>query len=142
LETKALPEAFGLSVRQEVRETLVYVLVRLPGAAVGLSSSPATAERGEEVSGGKTCCHWPFEDLFRPYVPTKFSFRHHTMGEFAYYMERWMEIGYLIDLQPPHESVAVIDETGLDGAFDFEILIDAQRHVKLLDSLHQLVRQR
>ena len=129
LQTRAFEQAFDLTIRRDKRMMRVDVLVLADARAVALTPSVSTGEpRFIRALPQRLCRHGLLDlmrDALRPYTPTQYTFQRQTMHDLA----RWLE---------DKRTVVTVDETGLDGCFDFQLLEDDKNDVTLLDGLRRL----
>jgi len=135
LQMKAFDETFGLSVLEDARETPVYVLVRHQSMPVALKSSLGGQEGRVQYTGPIWVCHPGLSDLFPPYQPSVWTFRSYGAADLAVYLERWTPIACDLGMDSLHPSAPIINETGLPGSYDFELVRDPKKGITLLESL-------
>jgi uncharacterized protein (TIGR03435 family) len=127
---KSIEAIFGLSVQKETRRISVYVLMKS-------KASPLKIETSVSQDKDTKYSYWPVEmckhlyqldtylDIFKPYEPTHHSFKNYTMADLAFWMEEQLH-------------TAVVDETALEGLYNFELIEDSKKCISLLDSLSNL----
>lgn len=128
LQMRAFDETFGLSVKIEVRKMPVYVLVRREDVPLALDICESPGHPRCHTSPVFICCRNPIEvivDAFRPYQPAVASFQSFSLSDLADWLERRYE-------------VVVVNETELEGHYDFSLVQDVRNRITFRDSLRKL----
>ena len=128
IQLKAFKETFGLSIKQETREIPASILVCSKSSPLQLTPSQSKGQ-SEVISSPHDMCHhfYRIEDLlsvFKPYEPSVYTFQNYTAEGLAYWLEK-------------HQNKTVVNETNLNGEFDFKLIEDLKKDITLDDSLEQ-----
>lgn len=128
-EMEALEQAFGVSAKKETREIPVSILVCSGSLPLKLTPSESQGKPHVGTLPIQMCRHfYHIKDLlriFKPYEPTTHTFQYYAISDLAYWLEK-------------RQKIIVLDETNLQGAFDFRLIEDKKKGITLIDSLRQL----
>jgi hypothetical protein len=119
---EAIRGTFGIQAVRATRQIPVKVLVR---SGQPLKLTPTTQPSSPKADTRPVWVCGDLGNLFRPYEPTVHTFSGFTMKDLA----AWLEY---------RGSKVVLNETGLNGAYDFTLVEDGRKHITLDDSLHAL----
>ena len=116
---EAFRTTFAIQAVRATRQIPVQVLVRSDQA---LKLTPPTMPDSPRAKTRPVWVCGDISNLFRPYEPTTHTFMSFDMKNLA----AWLEY---------RGSKVVLDETGLEGQYDFVLTEDRRKHINLEDSL-------
>jgi len=129
LQTESLEQIFGISIEQEIREIPVLILTHIKSSSLKLTPSRSKNQPEVRTLPSHMCWHFyrigDLLKIFQPYEPTTHTFQNYTTSDLVYWLEKY-------------QKVVVVDETNLQGMFDFRLTEDSKKGVTLIDSLKRL----